>query len=204
MVAVTLFFLVIIILSTLFLDKNYLGLGDLNFLAWFSINLFSFICGWVLNKLTNWKTAGRLAFLAIALSLLLGLGVTFYFKEFFEIQRLLIENVVVIGFQIVFVGLIAFFGISSSEVFKLQKELLEATIKKESYEKLIADAKKEASLEIREAKLKAEQIIRDAEWREKLAKEKKETIERQIREFIEIEKQLISKYEEMENKSKEA
>jgi len=199
LVFVTLTFLVIMILSTLFIDKNFLGIGDLNFLAWFSINLFSFICGWVLNKITNWKNSTRLCFVAILASLIIALGIVIYFKDFFNIQRALVENLVAIGFQIVFVGLMSLFGVTTSEVFRLQKELIEMLIRKESYEKLILDAKKEASLEIREAKLKAEQIIRDAEWRERIAREKKQQIEKQLREFIEIEKQLIAKYEKKEN-----
>jgi len=85
LVFVTLTFLVIMILSTLFIDKNFLGIGDLNFLAWFSINLFSFICGWVLNKITNWKNSTRLCFVAILASLIIALGIVIYFKDFFNI-----------------------------------------------------------------------------------------------------------------------
>ena len=51
-------------------------------------------------------------------------------------------------------------------------------------------------IELREAKVKAEKLLNDAETSAKNTILKKERIEREIKEFIQTERELIKRYEE--------
>ena len=63
------------------------------------------------------------------------------------------------------------------------------------YETQLVDARKAAELEIKEAKIKAQKIINDAELNAKNTSLKKERIEKELKEFIQAEKELIKRYE---------
>jgi cell division septum initiation protein DivIVA len=65
-------------------------------------------------------------------------------------------------------------------------------------ETVIQDAKKESDLIVQEAQLTASKIISEAEIAAKEILIQKENIERELKEFIQIEKELIKKYEEKE------
>jgi regulator of protease activity HflC (stomatin/prohibitin superfamily) len=67
-------------------------------------------------------------------------------------------------------------------------KLLEATA---------ADSKKEAELLMREAKLNADKIVSEAEATAKNIFLKKERIEQELKEFIQTERELIKRYEEL-------
>ena len=65
------------------------------------------------------------------------------------------------------------------------------------FEESIVDSKKEAELEIKAAKIRAQKIIYDAEAVAKNTLLKKERVENEIKEFIETERELIKKYEDL-------
>ena len=58
--------------------------------------------------------------------------------------------------------------------------------------------KKEAELELKDAKIKAQKILNDAEAEAKEITLKKERIEKDLKEFIRTEKEFIKKYEKPE------
>jgi hypothetical protein len=60
-----------------------------------------------------------------------------------------------------------------------------------------ADSKKEAELLLKEARLKAEKIINDSEAQAKNIFLKKERIEQELKEFIQTERELIKRYEDL-------
>jgi len=82
-------------------------------------------------------------------------------------------------------------------VFTIQKEFTVMKEKINLFEGGVKDTKKEAELEIKEAKLKAEKIINDAELKAKNTILKKERVERELKEFIRAEQELIKKYEDI-------
>jgi len=92
-------------------------------------------------------------------------------------------------------GTMGFFGMAMGEIFSLQKELLEVKSKLNIFEEYIKSAKDEAALTVLEAKVKAEKIINNAEASAKNTLLKKERIEKELKEFIQIERELIKKYE---------
>ena len=95
-------------------------------------------------------------------------------------------------------GAMAFFGMAVAEVLMLQKELLVFQEKQKVIDDTGKDLKKEAELELKDAKIKAQKILNDAEAEAKEITLKKERIEKDLKEFIRTEKEFIKKYEKPE------
>ena len=92
----------------------------------------------------------------------------------------------------------AFFGMSVVESFTIQRDFLVMKEKLSYYENLVKDAKKEAELELKEAKVNAKKILNDAGLEAKNTILRKERIEKELKEFIRAEKELIKKYEDID------
>ena len=65
------------------------------------------------------------------------------------------------------------------------------------FKTVLHDSGKEAELKIKEAELNADKIIHDAEMEAKEVLMKKERIQKELKDFIQIEKELIRKYENL-------
>lgn len=186
----------VLIFISNFLDTEIFKFGENNFAVWFVISVFCFALGWYMNKSYDWHLGGKIIFaLAIATSFVSIFLVTF-FKEYFSASSLVAENIILYTLRDIMLGTMAFFGMAMGEIFSLQKELLEVKSKLNIFEEYIKSAKDEAALTILEAKVKAEKIINDAEANAKNTLLKKERIEKELKEFIQIERELIKKYEE--------
>ncbi|OGU49371.1 MAG: hypothetical protein A2080_11945 [Ignavibacteria bacterium GWC2_36_12] len=118
-----------------------------------------------------------------------------FFRDYFSANELLTENLILYSLRNVTLGAMAFFGMAISEVLTLEKEIAVIKEKLEVYESELKDAKKEAELDIREAKIEAKKIINDAEITAKEIMLKKNKIENELKDFIQAEKELIRKYE---------
>lgn len=186
--------LAVIVFASNFLDAQLFKFGELNFAVWFVLSIFSFACGWLINKTLGWKTGGHAVFAVIVATSVCSVALITFFREYFGTGDTLTENLIIYSLRNVVLGCMAFFGMTLSEVIILQKQLSSQELVLEAYDKLVLDAKREAELELRDARIKAEQIIKDAEFQARTALEKKEKIERELREFIQIEKELIKKY----------
>ncbi|MGE5500103.1 MAG: hypothetical protein ACM3Q2_18680 [Syntrophothermus sp.] len=186
--------LAVIVFASNFLDAQLFKFGELNFAVWFVLSIFSFACGWLINKTLGWKTGGHAVFAVIVATSVCSVALVTFFREYFGTGDTLTENLIIYSLRNVVLGCMAFFGMTMSEVIILQKQLSSQELVLEAYDKLVLDAKREAELELRDARIKAEQIIKDAEFQARIALEKKEKIERELREFIQIEKELIKKY----------
>jgi len=186
----------VLIFISNFLDTAIFKFGENNFAVWFVISVFCFALGWYMNKSYDWHLGGKIIFaLAIATSFVSIFLVTF-FKEYFSASSLVAENIILYTLRDIMLGTMAFFGMAMGEIFSLQKELLEVKSKLKVFEEYIKSAKDEAALTVFEAKVKAEKIINDAEASAKNTLLKKERIEKELKEFIQIERELIKKYEE--------
>jgi F0F1-type ATP synthase membrane subunit b/b' len=84
---------------------------------------------------------------------------------------------------------------SIQEVIGTRRDTEILTQKVELYEKEGQVVKKEAELIIKEARLNAEKIVNDAEADAKNILLQKERIEKELKEFIQTEKELIKRYE---------
>jgi len=186
----------VVIFISNFLDTEIFKFGENNFAVWFVISVFCFALGWYMNKSYEWHLGGKIIFaLAIATSFISIFLVTF-FREYFSASSLVAENIILYTLRDIMLGTMAFFGMAMGEIFSLQKELLAAKAKLNIFEEYIKDAKNEAALTVREAKVNAEKIITEAETSAKNTLLKKERIEKELKEFIQIERELIKKYEE--------
>ena len=185
----------VLIFISNFLDTEIFKFGENNFAVWFVISVFCFALGWYMNKSYDWHVGGKIIFaLAIATSFVSIFLVTF-FKEYFSASSLVAENIILYTLRDIMLGTMAFFGMAMGEIFSLQKELLEVKSKLNIFEEYIKSAKDEAALTVLEAKVKAEKIINDASASAKNTLLKKERIEKELKEFIQIERELIKKYE---------
>ena len=127
---------------------------------------------------------------------LISVVVVTFFKEYFINGDVMTENLILYTLRNITLGAMGFFGMAVAEVIHLEKDFILIKQKLKMFEDSIVDAKKEAELEIKAAKIKAQKIIYDAEAAAKNTLLKKERIENEITEFIETEKELIKKYEE--------
>jgi hypothetical protein len=186
----------VFIFASNFLDTKLFSFGDLNFAVWFVLSIFSFACGWLINTTLGWKFGGRIVFAMIVAATTISVVLISIFKEYFGSSQFIVENLILYSLRDVTLGCMAFFGMAVKELLTLQKENSNQKFKVEAYEQLVLDARKEADIELREAKLKAEKIMLEAELQAKSFLDKKEKFERSLKEFIQLERELIKKYEE--------
>jgi hypothetical protein len=188
--------LCVFIFASNFLDTKLFSFGDLNFAVWFVLSIFAFACGWLINTTLGWKFGGRVVFAAIVATTAISVILISVFKEYFGSSQFVAENLILYSLRDVTLGCMGFFGMTLKELLILQKENSTQKFRLEAFEQLVIDAKKEADLELREAKLKADKIILDAEAQAKNMLEKKEKLERNLQDLVQVERELIKKYEE--------
>ena len=187
----------VLMFASNFLNTSLFRFGDNNFAVWFVLSLLCFACGWFINKTLGWKYGGKIVFAMIIAVTIISVLMISFFRDYFSANELLTENLILYSLRDITLGAMAFFGMAVVEILSTQKETMVIKEKLKTYEDLIRDAKKEAELEIKEAKITAQKIINDAEATAKNTFLKKERIERELKEFIQAEKELIKRYEEI-------
>lgn len=192
--------LAIIIFAANFLSTDLFAVGLPSFSVWFVLSIFSFTCGWLINKTLGYNHGGKVVFAVLISAIFLSIVVITMFSDYFGFSNFLVENIILYLLRNISLGATALFGMAVSEVFFLQKKLeVEKRTYEDDAELISANAKKEAELIIEEAKLKAEKIVFEAEKKSHEALFNKERVEQQIKEFIKTEKELIRKYQSEEN-----
>jgi hypothetical protein len=180
-----------------FLNTNLFDFGQLNFAVWFVLSIFSFSCGWFINRVLGWQRGGKIVFAIVIAVTIVSLFVIIFFNEYFAAAELLTENIILYSLRNIMLGAMGFFGMAIQEVLGSERESVILKEKIKVYEQTMIDAKKEAELTLREAKVHAQKLINDAELHAKNTILKKERIERELKEFIHTERELIKKYEEL-------
>lgn len=181
--------------SANFVSTDLFDPGFQTFTVWFVLSLFAFAAGWLIDKVAGWKKGGILVFTVTAASAIISLFLLSFFGDFFSSENLIIEELILYSLRSFTLGAFGFFGMSLAEVFILQNEIENCKANKEAKKKMLETAEKEAGLIVKEAELKAEKIIFDAEKKSKVIKYKTDEVETKLRELIRIEKELIQKYE---------
>jgi hypothetical protein len=189
------FLLGILMFASNFLNTNLFSFGNHNFTVWFVLSVLCFALGWYVNKSLGWRTGGKIVFSLIIAATIISIMVITFFRDYFAANELLTENLILYSLRNVTLGAMAFFGMAISEVLTLEKEIAVTKEKLGMYESELKDAKKEAELEIREAKIEAKKIVVDAGITAKEIMLKKNRIENDLKNFIQAEKELIRKYE---------
>jgi hypothetical protein len=187
----------VLMLSSNFLNTSIFNFGNNNFAVWFVLSVLCFACGWFINKTLGWHSGGKVIFSIIIGATVLSILIISFFREYFAANELLTENLILYSLRNITLGSTAFFGMAVVEVFSMQKDFVVITEKLKIYEDVVRDSKKEAELEIKEAKINAQKIINDADLHAKNIDQKKDRIEKELKEFIQTERELIKKYENM-------
>jgi hypothetical protein len=91
----------------------------------------------------------------------------------------------------------AIFGMAISELLTSQKVI--ENFKNQDSEKLLEETKKKAEIILKEAALESEKIIYEANKKATSILEQKKILERKLKEFIDVEKELIKKYDTEKN-----
>lgn len=187
---------VIFILLSNFLSPEIFESTGYLFAVWFAISFLQFGMGWITNKYFDWGR-GTTVLLSVTISAsILTLVLVTLMNSYFTQGTLLFESLIMYLLRVILLSSMGLFGFAVSEIYKSKKEFEIANEKLKVYSETIGSSKREAELILREAQLKATQIVSEAETTSKNLLLKKERIERELKEFIQIEKELIKKYEE--------
>ena len=116
-----------------------------------------------------------------------------FFSDYFLSENLLFENIILYTVRNIFLGSMALFGMSVAELINIQREI--ENLRNQDGDKLLEESKRKSELILKEAKLEAEKLIFEANKKASNVLEQKNILERKLKEFIEVEKEVIKKYE---------
>jgi hypothetical protein len=190
--------LAVIIFASNFLSTDIFKAGYQNFSVWFVLSIFSFACGWLMNKTLGYNHGGKVVFAVIVASAFISVILISMFSGYFGLSDLLVENMILYILRTITLGAMAFFGIVLSEVIILQKESAPGKSKDDDSKRVMANAQREAQILLEEAKLKADKMIYQVQQSVNEMVDRKNQIERRLKEFIAAERELIKKYESEE------
>ncbi|MBU0559405.1 MAG: hypothetical protein KJ799_02780 [Bacteroidetes bacterium] len=191
--------LAMLIFASNFLSTDIFKVAIENFTVWFVLSLFSFVCGWLINKTLGWVYGGKVVFSVIIATVVISIMLVLYFNDHFGVNDLLSENLFLYSLRNIMLGSMAFFGMALAELIQTQNKLELAAKNSDDYEKLLNDAKREAEFIVEKGKLKADNLIFEAEKKSADLELRRRNIESRLKEFLEIEKEIIRKYESEEN-----
>lgn len=187
----------VFIYTSNFLNTDLFNFGEYNFVVWFVLSIFCFASGWFINRQIGWHKGGKVLFAIIVAITILSLITVTFFSEYFGTNQIITENLILFSLRNIMLGSMGFFGMAVQEVLSGEREAVILREKLKIYEDNIIDSKKEAELKLKEAEIKAKEILTDAEAQAKNIILKKERIERELKEFIQAEKELIKKYKDL-------
>jgi arsenate reductase-like glutaredoxin family protein len=186
----------VLIFASDFLDTDIFNFDEKNFAVWFVLSILCFASGWYINKTLGWHKGGKIVFSVIIAVTIVSIFMITFFSGYFNANEILTENLILYSLRNVTLGAMGFFGMAIQEVINNRRDTQILIEKVELLERESDISKKEAKLIIKEARLNAEKIINDAEAKSKNLFLKKERIEKELKEFIQTERELIKRYEE--------
>jgi hypothetical protein len=187
----------VLVFASNFLNTELFQFGDQNFAVWFVLSILCFACGWYINRSLGWQFGGKVLFSVIISVTLLSVAMIVFFYEYFGTAEILTENLILYSLRNISLGAMGIFGMAIQEILSGEKQAAILREKVKVLEATADDSKKEAELVLKEANLKAEKIINDAELNSKNIVLTKERIEKELKEFIQTERELIKRYEEL-------
>lgn len=191
--------LAVIIFASNFLSTDLFKAGYQNFSVWFVLSVFSFACGWLMNKTLGYNHGGKVIFAVIVSSSFISVLLVSIFNEYFGLSALLVENMILYILRNITLGSMAFFGMVVCELLILQREGDSSKAKLEEIRRLMANTQHEAKLIIEDARLKSEQMLFETQQTIDDMIDRKNLIEIRLKEFISAERELIKKYEAEED-----
>jgi len=189
--------LAVLIFASDFIGSGFFQPGELNFAVWFVLSVFSFGLGWFIKGEQTWQDGSKSVFIITSSVAFISVVIVMMLPDYFSGGDSSVERLLMIALRNFMLGLTAVFGLILAEVFNFDKEIYALREKVNLFEETIKDAKKESDLIMQDARAKADLIIANAELSAKNTIMKRDRIEKEIKEFIQIEKELIKKYEEI-------
>ncbi len=186
----------VLIFASDFLDTDIFNFDEKNFAVWFVLSILCFASGWYINKTLGWHKGGKIVFSVIIAVTIVSIFMITFFSGYFNANEILTENLILYSLRNITLGAMGFFGMAIQEVINNRRDTQILIEKVEFLERESDISKKEAKLIIKEANLNAEKIINNAEAKAKNLFLKKERIEKELKEFIQTERELIKRYEE--------
>jgi len=186
----------LLIFASDFLDTDIFNFDEKNFAVWFVLSILCFASGWYINKTLGWHKGGKIVFSVIIAVTIVSIFMITFFSGYFNANEILTENLILYSLRNITLGAMGFFGMAIQEVINNRKDTQILIEKVELLERESDISKKEAKLIIKEANLNAEKINNDAEAKANNLFLKKERIEKELKEFIQTERELIKRYEE--------
>lgn len=140
-----------------------------------------------MNSGFKWDFGIKTISIIIFASVIMSLTIVALFKDSFDLSSSIIDNFILYSLRVFVLGIFSVFGLSIAEIVKLNKVIIENN---DSPTRI-----GESEYVIKEAKLKAERIIFEADKEAKNINERKMQIEIQLRELIQTEREVIRNYE---------
>jgi hypothetical protein len=188
----------VLIFASNFLSTDIFNIGFQNFTVWFVLSLFTFACGWLMDQTFGWVKGGKLLFAVIVVSAFFGIVLVMFFREYFVLSDLLSETIILYTLRSITLGTMAFFGMSVSRILIYEKQLEANKKVLEDFEDKVPLAEREAEIVLKEAKLKAEELLLQTQKKCNELIEAKNKIDRQLTELIKTEEELLKQYESNE------
>jgi len=185
----------LLIYASNFLNTDLFNFGEKNFAVWFVLSILCFANGWYINRMFGWNRGGKIVFAVIISVTVVSIFMVTFFADYFGANEILTENLILYSLRNITLGTMGIFGMAVHEVIKNRKDNEMLISKIELLEKESDVSKKEAKLIIKEANVEAKKIINDAEAKAKNTMLAKETIEKELKEFLQSERELIKRYE---------
>lgn len=186
------FALLVVLSMSVALSGNLFVNSEYTFSIWFILFLISFFLGWLIHSGFQWKSGIKIISITTAIAVLFSLIAVALFRDVFEIKNSVVSNVVLYSLRVTLLGLGSLFGLSIAENIKNQKLIQESKVEKDFPE---LGYTQKAEFYIKEAKLKAEKIVFEAEKEAEKMRDQKQQVETQLRELIHTEREVIRKYE---------
>lgn len=190
--------LAVIIIASDFLSTEIFKSSFQNFSVWFVLSVIAFAIGWFSNKSFGYRFGGKIIFAVIVASSIFSAILLTLFKEYFGLSDLLVENLILFILRNIMLGSMAFFGMVVCELLILQKEIVKNSSKEDEVKRILINAQREAQIAIEEAKLKADKMLYEVQKNLNEMIERKNQIERRLKEFIQTERELLKQYEKEE------
>ena len=188
----------VLIFASNFLSTDLFNIGFQNFTVWFVLSLFTFACGWLMDQTFGWVKGGKLLFAVIVVSAFFGIVLVMFFREYFVLSDLLSETIILYTLRSITLGTMAFFGMSVSRILIYEKQLEANKKVLDDFENKVPLAEREAEIVLKEAKLKAEELLLQTQKKCNELIEAKNKIDRQLAELIKTEEELLKHYESNE------
>lgn len=180
-----------------FIGVDYFNFGANNFAVWFVLSVMCFASGWFLSRQAGWQYGGKILFAVIVATLVLSLFTITFFEEYFGRDNISAENIILYSLKNITLGAMGFFGMAIQFILQSAREVILLKEKIKILEESKSDYKLQGALIIKEAELKAREIVSNAELEAEKINLMKTKTEEELKQLIKSEFELLKKYKEL-------